>query len=196
MQNGLKGKTHQIIYVAEGKNPETDLQQLAEAERMLRDEFGMKVERYYGETETAQREALLKRFAAGEIQALLAMKCLDEGVDIPSARIGVITASTQNPRQFVQRRGRLLRHDPANPKSHAVIYDFIVFPPAREERMTDSEKNLVGAELGRAAELADAARNREVLFRIIEWGYEYQLDPKIFPWMSLSGNEEMEEWVS
>lgn len=195
MQSGLKDKTHQIIYVAEGRNPDTDLQQLAEAERILRDEFSMKVERYYGETETVQREALQQRLANGEIHALLAMKCLDEGVDIPSARIGVITASTQNPRQFVQRRGRLLRHDPVNPKSHAVIYDFIVFPPAREDLMSDSEKTLVGAELGRAAELADAARNREVLFRIAEWGYEYQLDPKQYSWMSLSGSEEMEEWV-
>ena len=61
--------------------------------------------------------------------------------------------------------------------------------------MSDSEKTLVGAELGRAAELADAARNREVLFRIAEWGYEYQLDPKQYSWMSLSGSEEMEEWV-
>lgn len=195
MASGLRHENQQIIYVAEGANPDTDLRQLDETERMLRGEFGMKVERYYGETESSRREALQRRLADGEIQALLAMKCLDEGVDIPSVRIGIITASTQNPRQFVQRRGRLLRHDPVNPKSHAVIYDFIVMPPRVDGTPSDSEKRLVGAELGRAAELADAARNREVMFHIIEWAYDHQLDPVTFPWMSLSESEEMEEWI-
>jgi superfamily II DNA or RNA helicase len=195
MADGLRNETHQIIYVAEGKNPETELQQLDETERMLRDEFGMRVDRYYGKTDSDRREVLQRRLADGEIQALLAMKCLDEGVDIPSARIGIITASTQNPRQFVQRRGRLLRHDPVNPKSHAVIFDFIVVPPRAESSSFDSEKTLIGAELSRAVELADAARNREVLFHIIEWAYDYGLDSKNYPWMTLSEDGEMEEWV-
>lgn len=196
MADGLRNETHQIIYVAEGASPDTDLRQLDETERMLRDEFGMRVDRYYGETDSSRREVLQRRLADGEIQALLAMKCLDEGVDIPSARIGVITASTQNPRQFVQRRGRLLRRDPVNPKSHAVIHDFIVMPPRSDRTPSDSEKRLIGAELGRAAELADAARNREVLFHIIEWAYDHQLSPDSFPWMSVTGTEELEEWTT
>ena len=196
MQNGLRNQTHQIIYVAEGKSPGTELQQLEETETMLRDEFGMRVERYYGETESTQREALQQRLANGDIHALLAMKCLDEGVDIPSARIGVITTSTQNPRQFVQRRGRILRKDPVNPKSHAIIHDFIVVPPRGDSEPVKSEKTLVGAELGRAAELADAARNRESLFSIIDWAYDFSLSPDEFPWMSLTGSTEMEEWTS
>ena len=196
MADGLRLKTHQIIYVAEGANPDTELRQLDEIEQMLRGDFDMKVDRYYGETDASRREALQKRLADGEIQALLAMKCLDEGVDIPSARIGVITASTQNPRQFVQRRGRLLRRDPVNPKSHAVIHDFIVMPPRSDRTPSDSEKRLIGAELGRAAELADAARNREVLFQIIEWAYEHQLIPETFPWMSVTDTADFEEWTS
>ena len=123
------------------------------------------------------------------------MKCLDEGVDIPSVRVGIITASTQNPRQFVQRRGRLLRRDPKSPKSHAVIHDFIVLPPRIEGPNSESEKTLVGAELSRSAELADAARNREVLFDIREWAYHYQLDPEKYTWMELSGQDEMQEWI-
>jgi superfamily II DNA or RNA helicase len=54
------------------------------------------------------------------------MKCLDEGVDVPAARIGVILASSGNPREFIQRRGRLLRRAPG--KTHAEIYDLIVRP--------------------------------------------------------------------
>ena len=196
MTDGLKDQTHQIIYVAEGRHRDSDLKQLDEVEQMLRNEFNMKVARYYGETSGEQRESLQQSLANGDIQALLAMKCLDEGVDIPSARIGIITASTQNPRQFVQRRGRLLRRDPQNPKSHSIIHDFIVLPPAVEGPNTESEKTLVGAELSRSAELADAARNREVLFDIIEWAYHYGLEPANHPWMKLGQNEEMEEWIT
>jgi superfamily II DNA or RNA helicase len=196
MAGGLARLTHQIVYVAEGKDPESDLRQLDEVERMLRDEFGMSVERYYGETPHDRREILQQRLASGEVQALLAMKCLDEGVDIPSVRVGIITASTQNPRQFVQRRGRLLRRDPNNPKSHAIIHDFIVMPPAPDSKPSASEQTLIGAELSRAAELADAARNREVLFRIVEWAYNYQLDPGDYPWMQLSLDQEMNEWLT
>lgn len=195
MASGLKNQTHQIIYVAEGRHRDSDLGQLDEVERMLRVDFGMRVARYYGETSSEQRESLQQSLARGDIQALLAMKCLDEGVDIPSVKIGIITASTQNPRQFVQRRGRLLRHDPKNPKSHSTIYDFIVLPPSLDGSVSDSEKTLVAAELSRSVELADAARNREVLFDIIEWAYHYGLDPSINPWMQLSGQEEMREWI-
>ncbi|AFT98763.1 hypothetical protein AW168_18925 [Nocardia brasiliensis] len=195
MASGLKDQTHQIIYIAEGRDPESDFFQLDETDRMLREEFGMRVERYYGETDSGRREVLQSRLASGDVQALLAMKCLDEGVDIPSARIGIITASTQNPRQFVQRRGRLLRRDPENPKSHAMIYDFIVMPPRPDGELSDSEKRLIGAELSRAAELAEAARNREVLYAVISWAYEYGLHPTDYTWMNLTDDGEMEEWV-
>ena len=195
MNDGLKNETHQIIYVAEGRSPETDAKQMDEIERMLRREFGMRVERYYGETDSKRRESLQAQLASGRIHALLAMKCLDEGVDIPSVRIGVISASTQNPRQFVQRRGRLLRRDPKGAKSHATIHDFIVMPPSSLIRKSDSEKRLIGAELSRAAELADAARNREVLFEILECAYNNRLDPSVFTWMKLSQEKEMESWI-
>jgi superfamily II DNA or RNA helicase len=195
MASGLKNQTHQIIYVAEGRHRNSDLGQLDEIEKMLRTEFGMRIARYYGETTSKQRESLQDSLAKGDIQALLAMKCLDEGVDIPSVKIGIITASTQNPRQFVQRRGRLLRRDPKKPKSHATIYDFIVLPPSIDGAISDSEKSLVAAELSRSAELADAARNREALFDVIEWAYYYGLEPSINPWMLLSGQEEMKEWL-
>ena len=163
---------------------------------MLQGDYGMKVARYFGETESADRQALQDRLASGEVQALIAMKCLDEGVDIPSARVGVIMASTQNPRQFVQRRGRLLRRDPASGKTHAEIHDFIVLPPPDPAGTSDSEKTLIGAELSRSVELADAARNVEVRYTLITWAYEYDLDPERYVWMKLQADDEMESWTS
>jgi superfamily II DNA or RNA helicase len=194
LHDGLAAMDGQLVYVAEGKSSDTDAKQLDEVERILRDEFNMAVGRYYGETPAHEREVLLRQLASGEIQALIAMKCLDEGVDIPCARIGVIMASTQNPRQFVQRRGRILRRDPASSKTHAVIYDFIVMPPASADA-TKSEKTLIGSELGRAVELADAARNSEVRYTLIEWAYAYDLDPDQFGWMKLNEQDEMATWT-
>lgn len=194
MARGLKSEHQQIIYVAEGNNPETDIAQIQEVEDLLKNTFRMRVERYYGLTETSRRETLQRQLADGSIQGLLAMKCLDEGVDIPSARIGIITASTQNPRQFVQRRGRLLRQDPKNPKALSIIHDFIVLPP-RSAEVSESEKTLIGAELGRAAELADAARNREVLSEIRDWAYDLGLDPGKFSWMLPERDDLLEVWT-
>jgi superfamily II DNA or RNA helicase len=196
MAEDLCHRPHQIIYVAEGKNPETETKQLAEVDNMLHGEFGMKVARYYGETDPAERVILQRQLAEGELQALIAMKCLDEGIDIPSVRTGVMMASTQNPRQFVQRRGRLLRPDPASGKTHAEIYDFIVLPVPDPAGTTDSEKTLVGAELSRAVELADASRNSEVRYTVIEWAWEYNLDPDRFEWMNLEEGEEMQAWTT
>ncbi|WP_159426293.1 DEAD/DEAH box helicase family protein [Mycolicibacterium vaccae] len=195
LTNGLAVADHQLVYVAEGKDPATDLAQLDEVESMMRHDFGMRVARYYGETDRSRRALLQDQLASGDLQALIAMKCLDEGVDIPSARTGVIMASTQNPRQFVQRRGRLLRRDPNGPKSHATIYDLLVLPE-RADASTDSEKRLLGAELSRAVELADAARNPEIRFQVIEWAYEYDLDPEEYDWMALTDGDDMQEWVS
>ncbi|WP_458682838.1 DEAD/DEAH box helicase family protein [Prescottella equi] len=195
VKQDLSLATHQLIYVAEGKHPESEIPQLEEVERILRNEFAMRVARYYGETAGEHRLNLQQQLAEGSVQALIAMKCLDEGVDIPSARVGVMMASTQNPRQFVQRRGRLLRRDPNNAKSHAVIHDFLVMPPHPEIATSDSERRLIGVELSRALELADAARNIEVRFQIIEWAYEYNLDPETYTWMKLTEGDEMQEWL-
>ena len=196
MQNGLRRESRQIIYVAEGNDPQTELNQLSEVGSILTTEFGMKVARYVGETDSTERAILQKQLANGDVQALIAMKCLDEGVDIPSARIGVLMASTQNPRQFVQRRGRLLRQDPSTAKTHAEIYDFLVLPPPDPSGGGGPEKTLIGAELSRAVELADAARNSETRYTVIAWAYEYSLDPQRFTWMKLQAGDEMEAWTS
>ena len=74
----------------------------------------------------ADRDAVLRDFATGKLQVLTSMKCLDEGVDVPRSEMAVFCASTGNPRQFIQRRGRVLRTHPD--KHMAVLHDLVVIP--------------------------------------------------------------------
>jgi superfamily II DNA or RNA helicase len=87
---------------------------------------------------------------------LVSIKCLDEGIDIPAVSHAFILASSQNPRQFIQRRGRVLRKSPG--KNLAVIHDAIVIPidPTDESELI----SLLKAELVRALEFAESALNR------------------------------------
>lgn len=127
-------------------------------------------------TATSERDERRRRFASGELQALVAIRCLDEGIDIPEAQRGFILASTTNPRQFVQRRGRLLRRFPG--KQRADLYDFIVVPPqvSSDKKIWETERRLVGRELLRVVELADAAENGpEALGRLLELRRRYHL---------------------
>jgi superfamily II DNA or RNA helicase len=56
---------------------------------------------------------------------LLAIKCLDEGIDIPAATHALILASSQNPREYIQRRGRVLRSNKQSGKFKADIFDVL-----------------------------------------------------------------------
>lgn len=80
-----------------------------------------------------KRKKILKNFADGEIQVLIAIKCLDEGIDIPAARTVFFLSSTSNPREFIQRRGRVLRLHEG--KDVALIYDYIVLPLNNEDNV-------------------------------------------------------------
>ncbi len=108
----------------------------------------------------ANRREKIRSFQDGGIDMLFAMKCLDEGVDVPRAEIGVFTASTGNPRQYIQRRGRLLRKH--KDKQFATIYDLIVVPNynySRDSSTFDMERSLVKGELTRVAHFASLASN-------------------------------------
>jgi len=110
----------------------------------------------------SERDTILQLFAEGTYQALVAMKCLDEGVDIPQAKTAIILSSTGNPREYVQRRGRLLRRFPG--KEFSTIYDVIVFPSLEFFRrlkgpLAEFEKKLVASELKRYEEFSSTANN-------------------------------------
>jgi len=104
---------------------------------------------------------LLTLFAAGEIQVLVAIRCLDEGVDIPAARTAYILASSTNPRQFVQRRGRVLRR--AVGKVRADITDFFVSPPLSDVPSHSPDypivRRFMSGQIKRAQEFCNLAEN-------------------------------------
>jgi len=80
-----------------------------------------------GNTSLEMRKKLREQLSSNSIDILLAKKCLDQGVDIPNLEIGIFLSSTGNPRQFIQRAGRLIRKVP-NRQKHVKIYDFITIP--------------------------------------------------------------------
>jgi DNA phosphorothioation system restriction enzyme len=181
--------SHMLIYCGdgqvEGPEPEGTLRQVEATVRMIGHELGIPCASYTYSTPPSRRQELLQLFAAGDVQALVAIRCLDEGVDIPATRTAFILASSTNPRQFIQRRGRVLRSFPG--KTRASIYDFFVAPPIDEVPESDAEyavvRRLIGNQIRRAAEFANLAENgpqarRDLLeltshFKLhAEWGKE------------------------
>lgn len=125
----------------------------------------------------AQREILLRKFADGDYQVLVAMKCLDEGVDVPPARTGILLSSSGNPREFIQRRGRLLRSFPG--KDKATLYDIIVLPSSQrsfEPDFFELERKILIKELKRYEEFAyDAKNTPECLKKVKKIRKEFNL---------------------
>jgi superfamily II DNA or RNA helicase len=95
--------------------------------RILGYDKGISLHEFTGKQSRMKRKELLNKFSQGELKALIAMKCLDEGVDIPPTRTAYFLASSGNPREFIQRRGRVLRKFPG--KESAKLYDIISIPP-------------------------------------------------------------------
>lgn len=116
-------------------------------------------------TGVSEREIILSNFNEGKYRALVAIKCLDEGVDVPSAENAIIMSSTSNPREHVQRRGRILRR--FSGKEEAVIYDLLVFP----EENTDAGSKILKKEIDRYREFATNAKNSDECLKNIRKYY-------------------------
>ncbi len=161
-------ETHILVYCGdgevEGPTPGEQARQVEEAVRIIGHELGMTCASYTAATPPERRQELLHVFADGTLQVLVAIRCLDEGVDIPATRVAFILASSTNPRQFIQRRGRVLRRAPG--KTRAEIFDFMVAPAPREVPRGSPEypvvRRLLRNEFRRASEFADLAENGPV----------------------------------
>lgn len=157
--------THSLVYCSDGSTGvgDTGERHVDATTDRLRTDCGLRVERFTAREDQSEREQLLKAFEDGEIQVLTSIRCLDEGVDIPATRTAYILASTSNPRQYVQRRGRILRQH--KDKKFAVIHDFITVPDTNRhpgflsEDRYNAERTLIRKELERVTTFADAARN-------------------------------------
>jgi superfamily II DNA or RNA helicase len=119
-------------------------------------EIGWRSSRFTSYESKENRKAILNCFKSKSIDALVAIRCLDEGIDIPACKTAYILASSSNPRQQIQRRGRILRRAPG--KDFAIIHDYFVRLP-HSKGNEGIEKKLVERELKRIFEFAHLARN-------------------------------------
>jgi superfamily II DNA or RNA helicase len=161
--------SYTFIYVPEGVTPELNEDESADEETIKiinqytreigRIDDSIKVNQFI--SGMADRNEVLNQFKEGKIHVIASMKCLDEGVDIPRAEHAIFCSSTGNPRQFIQRRGRILRTHPK--KDIAIIHDLIVVPDLSiSDSNSDTfraERNLVEKELERVMYFASLAIN-------------------------------------
>ena len=128
-------------------------------------EYNIVSSKFTGEEDLATREDIIDAIRRKDINAIVAIKCLDEGVDIPSARNAYFISSNTDPREYIQRLGRVLRRDEKSGKTHSNIYDFIVLPPSNMRFSDVSERtiarNLVRNEVIRAKFFCELAKNAE-----------------------------------
>lgn len=141
-----------------------DIRQIDLVTDLLGNKLGMDVSQFTSKESVEEREVLKREFSAGDtLKVLIAIKCLDEGVNIPKIKTAFILASTTNPKEYIQRRGRVLRL--ADGKEYAEIYDFITLPYGIEEvtsltaAQVKRNSTLVKNELRRAEEFSRIAVN-------------------------------------
>lgn len=153
--------------------------QIVAVSKILGNELGMKVTHFTSNESAEEREIIKNKFAmADPYQAIVAIKCLDEGVNIPSIKTAFILASTTNPKEYIQRRGRVLRL--AKNKPYAVIYDFVTLVKPLDEVNPYSadyncERALAKRELARIKEFGEISlnsRDSDELINDIECAYE------------------------
>ena len=118
------------------------------------------------------KEAALK-YIENRPGIIVSIRCLDEGVDIPSVDGALILASSTNPREYIQRRGRVLRK--AVNKRKATIIDSIVLPNSSFANDNDPAP-MIQSELARAYEFASHADNVDVTHRLWKLCQEYNVD--------------------
>lgn len=174
---------HDVDY-HEGKPAIEEARQIDLVAGMLGNDLSMRVTKFTSEENAEERERIKADFAEGtHLQALVAIRCLDEGVNIPSIRTAFILASSTNPKEYVQRRGRVLRKFPG--KSHAVIFDFITLPIPLDDvdqydtDIIESVRSLAKREIVRMKDFAAIAENpfdSDSLIADIQRSYNIETD--------------------
>ena len=157
--------------------------QIVAVSKMLGHELGMKVTHFTSAESAEEREDIKRRFAEVDpYQAIVAIKCLDEGVNIPSIKTAFILASSTNPKEYIQRRGRVLRK--AANKPYAIIYDFVTLPTPldyvnAESDFAKMDRSLIRKELMRMQEFGEIAINSsktDALMKTILEKYQISLE--------------------
>lgn len=140
-----------------------DIRQIEAVTRILGVEEGMNVAKFTSMENIDERSAIKEHFTNGTLQAIVAIKCLDEGVNIPGIKTAFILASTTNPKEYIQRRGRVLRK--AEGKEYAQIFDFVTLPRPLDnvlgltKEQANRDLTLVKNELNRIEEFGRLSLN-------------------------------------
>lgn len=149
---------------------EGDKRQIEAVTEMLGNELNMRVSMFTSKESPDERERIKNSFAEGKmLQAIVAIKCLDEGVNIPGIRTAFILASSTNPKEYIQRRGRVLRK--AKGKDHATIYDFVTLPKPLDSPLglnVESELTLIRREMQRVEDFMDYCDNKSETIKLLD----------------------------
>ena len=170
-----------LIYCTNNPSPASQQdspKQLARVKGILTDR-GIISDSVTWEDKTKDRRHILKLLADSHFDCVTAVRCLDEGVDIPSVRIGIFMASSGNPKQFIQRRGRILRKSVKTGKDIATIYDILVIPTISDIDVgfVLSQRKLIAKELIRHKEFASIADNqKDAIEKIREIANKFKID--------------------
>lgn len=153
-------KNYILVYCGATKTTDesdgSEERQIRRVCQILWNEFGIKNRKFTAEESPDERAETIEMFSDGtELQAIVAIKCLDEGVNIPAIQHAFILASSTDPKEFIQRRGRVLRL--YNNKEFAYIHDFVTIP-CTDEAIGSS---LVESELKRVYEFNSLAENSQ-----------------------------------
>ena len=123
-------------------------------------------------SDSKERDEILSEYEKGNLEVLTSMKCLDEGVDVPRSELAIFCASTGNPRQFIQRRGRILRTH--KDKKYAYVHDLVVVPEVNSASESyQMERNLLESELKRVRDFALMSENTDFTFQQLRHILEY-----------------------
>ena len=172
-----------LVYVPEGAKPDDNTSDMFDmSETVVNDDYTdslidtyTQIVQEVSKTTTVKkfisdvkgRSEILDKYAKGEIEVLTSMKCLDEGVDVPRSEMAIFCASTGNPRQFIQRRGRILRKHPD--KHMAIIHDLVVAPEiSRGQENFNMERSLLKGELKRVRDFAVLSENADFAYAELE----------------------------
>lgn len=178
-----KNLKYTLVYVPEGNDPndfyETDIfNDIEETEddnetvnlidiyTQIVKELDNKITVKKFTAQTIDREEILSQFANGELDVLTSMKCLDEGIDVPRAEMAIFCASTGNPRQFIQRRGRILRTH--KDKDFSYIHDLVVIPEVDVySNSFQLERSMLKKELERVKNFSTLSENSAYTVNIL-----------------------------
>ena len=182
IEEDLLHSKHNLFYTAakiERDDDGYELRMVNKIVNLLRD-MGMQVDKFTADENKDQRKYLIDKLSDNYIDGLVAIKCLDEGVDIPSVERAFILSSSSNPKEFIQRRGRVLRQSKATGKTFAYIYDFIVIPNPNDADIDPltlkMERNYLEKEFLRFQEFVEIAENiHEIEPLIMDLKEKYKL---------------------